>query len=124
MDLKMQMYNRAYKESSKTSRGQLTDATIAQHSWMLALADNINTVYDGGKKFQRGHGKVDPAAAVDTVAMYVLDQSLCKYIPGRFHRRFENACLQTTPVQFQAMHERIRDHRHKQYWDKCIVYYK
>ena len=91
---------------------------------MFALAENINTVFDGGKKFQRGHGKVDHAAAVDTVAMYVLDQSLCKHITGRFHRGVENARLQTTPVQLQALHERIRDHRRKQYWDKRIIHYQ
>ena len=122
MDLKMEFYNRAYKESSKASRGQLTDATIARHSKMLAVAESMHKSFDSKKK-RRKRRKVDNSAAVDKVALRVLDQSLSIYTPGRFHKRFPSIQLRTTKAQLHGLANRIEEHRRHLHWDKRLTYF-
>ena len=64
IDLYMEMLNRAYKESSRVSRGQLTSATVDRHSRMLAVNAKIDEVFDGNRCVRRKHGKPDRVGEV------------------------------------------------------------
>ena len=85
MDLFMEFLNRAYKESSKVSRGQLTPATIERHCKMLAMGFQMDELFDMSRSVSRKHGKPDRSGEVLAVAVGVIQYQLVTCIQGRTH---------------------------------------
>ena len=123
IDLYMEFVNKAYKESSKTSRGQLTPATIDRHSRMLAVGNNIDDLFDGTRVTRRKRGKPDRSSEIEEVATYVVQENLAKVIPGRSFRGLEALRVVdwTTPGDMSKFRGRIMEHRLKLYLERHTV---
>ena len=123
MDLFMEFINRAYKESSKVSRGQLTPATIERHSKMLAMGFQIDELFDKNRSVRRKHGKPDRSREVLSVAMDVVQYQLASCIPGRTHHGLQMLRLKdwTTPMDTTKFRGRIMQNRLDRYIDKHNV---
>ena len=124
MDLFMEFLNRAYKESSKTSRGQLTETTIQRHSRMLSMG-SIDNIFDQHRTVRRKHGKPDRSSEVAEVAQYVVQYNLARPVPGRSYRGLQHLRLKdwTTPLDMTKFRGRIMQQRLNMYLDRHMVDY-
>ena len=82
MDLHMEFLNKSYKESSRTSRGQLTDATVGRHSRMLAVAEHVSKLFDSRRVVRRRHGKVEREGQVQEMVGLIVEGQLTEAVPG------------------------------------------
>ena len=113
MDPYMEMLNRAYKESSRASKGQLTEATVNRHSRMLAVNTHVDALFDQHRCVRRKHGKPNRCAEVKQVAAIVVRNGLTKSVPGRYHHGLETMRLKqwTTPADMGKLRSQILQHR-------------
>ena len=123
VDLFMEMLNRAYKESSKTSRGQLTQSTVERHSRMLSVCDNLNRIFDEHKCTRRRHGKPLRDEEVAVLASYVVKHNLTMQIPGRSFHGLKGLRLKsvTTPADMTKLRGRILQQRLNMFLDRHMV---
>ena len=96
----MEMYNRTYKESSITTRGQLTYATVARYSQMFAVAESINKAFEDSRKVKRKHGNFDHLTAVDKLSC---TSSITNYKPWWFHISFPDTVHIATPNDLKGL---------------------
>ena len=101
---------------SKVAGGQLTANTIARHSQMLGLGDEISTFYDNSvvqrqKHYMSKHGKPDRLPDIKLLVDLLCVEDLFQTSPGRYFKGFSDFNFTTHVKQPRKFKERLLKHK-------------
>lgn len=115
-DLHCEHLNMEYKQNSRTTAGQLTEATIARHSQMLGLGKTLNKVFEEQvisrqrHSYTRKHAEVDRSSDLQQMVKSLHPLRIFRFKAGRGLKGFEDFKV-VRGVRFpKKFKQRLRKH--------------